>query len=254
MRLTQTEPPSKEGRSRTVFGRQLFCRLRRRFSTWSLVSVTLSIFYVSALGNAGAQVTILYSFGSGQPTEGVGPGGGLILAANGSFYGATGEQLGNVGSMFPAGTIFQFEPTTGEITYLESFPDQGPHISPETPLLLFKGGLIGVTYGTNKSHGIIFDLSSSGNLDLWHKFGKGDPFDDGRNPLAPLIVGPNGHLYGVTNGGGRYNYGAFYKLNPATREVTIVYSLPPAGLSCPPAYYWQRMGFSTGLLLQTLET
>jgi uncharacterized repeat protein (TIGR03803 family) len=104
------------------------------------------------------------------------------------------------------------------------------HLSPRSPLLQFNQALIGVITATNKANGLLYRLTDSGNFEVLHTFGKGRPFDDGTEPVAPVIAGPNGHLYGLTLAGGRYNSGAVYKLNPANRnKVTIVHSFNTEG-------------------------
>jgi hypothetical protein len=163
----------------------------RRFWTWSLLIIAGSAFYFGLQGNAGAQVTILYSFGSGTPTtQGVQPQGGLVQAPDGSFYGTTYAQYGNNGEEFPAGTIYRLDSTTGAVVFVETFPNAGPHRAPASPLLLYNGGLLGVTYGTNKSGGIIFYLNSSGTLDVWHSFDRFFTSVNGNSPFAPLVWVP----------------------------------------------------------------
>ncbi|MBV9102329.1 MAG: hypothetical protein JO060_02000, partial [Candidatus Eremiobacteraeota bacterium] len=37
---------------------------------------------------------------------------------------------------------------------------------------------------------------------------------DGANPKAEPIIGPDGYLYGTTEGGGKYGNGVVYQLRP----------------------------------------
>jgi uncharacterized repeat protein (TIGR03803 family) len=239
MQSIQTDLASREGSSRTFLGWQQCCRLRRRLSAWSLAGVILGIFYLSAAGNADAQVTILYSFDSGTPTDGILPNGGLVLAPDGSFYDTTFAQFGNVGDMFPAGTIYRFDPTTSAVTFVESFPNTGAHRSPQSPLLLYNGGLVGVTLATNKKGGIIFYLNPSGTLEVWHAFGNGSSVN-GSAPIAPLALGPKGKIiYGVTRFGGRDKRGTVYTFNPKNQEEKVLYTFTNSGPSFP---YWLLLG------------
>jgi uncharacterized repeat protein (TIGR03803 family) len=44
---------------------------------------------------------------------------------------------------------------------------------------------------------------------------------DGNDPLAPLVQGTNGDLYGTTEGGGTNGYGTVFKVTPAGKLTTI---------------------------------
>jgi uncharacterized repeat protein (TIGR03803 family) len=213
---------------------------------WSLLSVTVGVFYFDAPREAEAQVTILYSFGSGQASDGVEPLGGLVEASDGSFYATTYAQLGNFSAMFPSGTIYQFQPSSGELAFLKSFPNRSQR-EPQSPVLPCKGGLVGVTFATNRSAGILFDLTASGTLEVWHQFEKGAPSNDGGFPFAPLLIGPKGFLYGVTESGGSDKSGTFYKVNPKNREVSIVHSFTYAGPSMPSGFLFGKDGNFYGI-------
>src|SRR5580692_4001455 len=134
----QTDLASRKSCSRSFFWWRPSCRLRRRLSMWSLLSVTFGVFYFNAPREAEAQVTILYSFGSGQASDGVEPLGGLVQASDGSFYATTYAQLGNFSAMFPSGTIYQFQPSSGELAFLKSFPNRSQR-EPQSPVLPCKG-------------------------------------------------------------------------------------------------------------------
>jgi hypothetical protein len=63
-------------------------------------------------------------------------------------------------------------------------------------------------------------------------------YTDACDPVAPPIAGPNGVLYGITSGGGAYNFGAAYELDPplssgAPWTETVIYSFYNA-LGGPP--------------------
>jgi uncharacterized repeat protein (TIGR03803 family) len=57
--------------------------------------------------------------------------------------------------------------------------------------------------------------------------------NDGKVPVEPLIVGPDGYLYGVTEFGGANSGGVAYKLNPVNHKVTIVHAFSGSGLNYP---------------------
>lgn len=152
---------------------------------------------------------------------------------DGSFYGTTYSQYGNAGEEFPAGTIYRLDPTTGAVVFVETFPNAGPHRQPKSPLLPYNGGLLGVTYATNKRGGIIFYLNPSGTLDVWHTFGRSVNSIDGNSPFAPLVVGPQGDIFGLTRSGGTLGFGVAYKLNPKSKHVQILHNFPFKGPSSP---------------------
>jgi len=96
--------------------------------------------------------------------------------------------------------------------------------------------------GNQLGCGVVFEISPNGsggwNETMLHSF-SGPP--DGANPfLAPMILDKAGNLYGTTEFGGTYNYGAVFELSPAGTSwtMTILYSFssyndgvhPAAGL------------------------
>ena len=96
--------------------------------------------------------------------------------------------------------------------------------------------------GNQYGCGVVFEISPNGsggwNESMLHSF-SGPP--DGANPfLAPMICDKAGNLYGTTEFGGTYNYGAVFELSPAGTSwtLTVLYSFssyydgvhPAAGL------------------------
>jgi uncharacterized repeat protein (TIGR03803 family) len=75
------------------------------------------------------------------------------------------------------------------------------------------GNLYGITAsgGAQLSYGTVFRLRPSKNGSwkekVLHSFGKGN---DGSIPLAGLIFGSDGHLYGTTSQGGAYSSACIY--------------------------------------------
>jgi len=145
------------------------------------------------------KVTTLYSFCSQRKgrlcTDGALPRSGLILAANGNFYGTTIDGGANT-----FGTFFEVTPA-GKLTTLYSF------CSESCPEGILPNGLIqaadGNFYGTTQSggaggYGTIFAITSSGKLTIIHSF----DYTDGAVPTASLLQATNGYLYGTTAIGG----------------------------------------------------
>ena len=92
-----------------------------------------TVFKLDPAGNE----TVLYNFlGS---TDGANPWGGLVLDADGNLYGTTNH----AGGPCYCGTVFKLDPK-GECTVLHTFAGTDGSY-PESPLLLYKGELYGIT-------------------------------------------------------------------------------------------------------------
>jgi len=217
---------NREGCSRILSGLALSFRLPRTLSIWWFFAVIVGLAYLIAPGNVGAQITILYSFGGGKPAAGVHPNGGLVLGRDGELYGTTEEELDTRTWGFPSGTVFRFDPATSRFNDLKSFLT-AKHRAPQSPLLLFHGGIVGGIAQTNHRGGSIFYLGSSGSAQIWHEFGLQKT--NGNDPSTPLMLGPDGDIYGATVGGGANNQGTVYQLNPATHELTLLHSFSLSG-------------------------
>lgn len=102
-------------------------------------------------------------------------------------------------------------------TMVALYEFSGPDGSdPAAGLVMDRGGnLYGTTYmgGTN-DYGTVFKLSQhSGSwiLTTLHRFQGGN---DGANPVGRVVFGPDGALYGTTDGGGIANNGTVFRLTP----------------------------------------
>ncbi len=84
------------------------------------------------------------------------------------------------------------------------------------------GNLYGTTGQGGANWGVVFKLThknSSWLLTTLHIF---NGTDDGVQPLTPVLIAPNGTLYGTTLEGGSYNYGTVFELRPPIRACTAV--------------------------------
>lgn len=159
-------------------------------------------------------LTVLYSFG-GTPTDGVGPGAGLLLAADGTFYGTTGSD----GSGSGAGTIFSITPAGAyaQLHVLGSNEGSRPGAS---LVQAADGVLYGVaseggafdTPGQGPGDGNVFKFST-GVFSVVHSFNGAT--GDGETPFGALVRGGDGNLYGLTLFGGQpRGIGALYRVGP----------------------------------------
>jgi uncharacterized repeat protein (TIGR03803 family) len=236
-----------------------------------------TIFRISTGGNFAS----VYSFsalgrfntaGLATNTTGANPRAGLLLAADGNYYG-TAYQGGANGY----GTVFRMTPT-GTVTTVHSFT--GPSFGGGFPLSAVTQDAAGNLYGTSERGGYLdrgsaWRITPSGAFSLLHGFN--GSIDDGSQPYTTLVpVG--GELYGVTSGYGRElvefglvsNMGVIFKLDPGTNGVlpvelsvsttdttvgsgaTLTWSSPTA-VSCIGSGAWNGDIATSGTLSVTLS-
>ena len=161
--------------------------------------------------------------------------GGLVLGADGNFYGATEGYGGNGNTRINGGTVFKVTPT-GTLTTLYTFctqtgcPDGG---YPYAPLIQ---GTDGNFYGTTQSggangDGTAFKITPSGTLTTLYSFcsvqtGSTVVCEDGYYPIAGLVQASDGNIYGATDlGGANCNpgggCGTFFKIAPSGTLTTL---------------------------------
>ncbi len=182
-----------------------------------------SIFDVTPSGT----LTTIYNFCSKKHcNDGSEPSPGLLLAADGNFYG-----LGFNSGLHGSGTIFRVTPAGKQSTIynfcsLTNCADGG---EPEAWLTQGTNGFYGVTGGGGAyGFGTVFVISPTGTLTTLHSFcprGDGSNCPDGRNPLTGLIQASNGNFYGTTNQGGVNGPlgGTIFEITPAG-QLTTLYS------------------------------
>lgn len=171
-----------------------------------------TVFKMDPIGN----VTVLHSF-AGQP-DGAYPEAGLIQSSDGAIYGTTYH-----GGTADYGSVFKVNPS-GILTTVHSFA--GQPLDGAYP----KGGVIqgsdgnfyGTTYnGGATDAGAIFKTDSAGSTTtLWSFSGQAD----GALPLAGLMQGADGNLYGTTFRGGANNLGTVFKIDSSLGLLTTLHS------------------------------
>jgi uncharacterized repeat protein (TIGR03803 family) len=173
-------------------------------------------------------LTTLYSFCS-QPScaDGRTPVAGLVLGANGNFYGMTSLKGANQN-----GTIFEITPG-GQLTTLYSFCSQANCTDGKGPvgtlIQASNGNLYGVTeLGGSATHcqfgcGTIFQITPGGQFSTVFTFClEAVCTQDGRNPAAGLVQAANGNFYGTTTAGGKNgDEGTIFELNAAGTLKTL---------------------------------
>jgi uncharacterized repeat protein (TIGR03803 family) len=159
-----------------------------------------TVFQATTNGALTTLVTLEFNDGTGAY-----PIAGMIQGKDGSFYGTTAIGGTNFG-----GTAFQVM-TNGALATLVSFYTSGNGgANPYAGLMQASdGSLYGTTYqgGTN-GYGTIFKLTTNGTFTSLYSF---TGTNDGGNPYAGLVQGPDGNFYGTTFFGGTNGYGTVFK-------------------------------------------
>jgi len=131
-------------------------------------------------------------------TDGAEPEGNLIFDQQGNIYGTTPQ-----GGAYNAGTVYEVTPSSGAFSVLHTFygtADEGP-----TDAVIFdaQGNLYGTTYGGGShSRGNIFKLTPYNGGWMYQSIYDFTGGSDGGAPTGPLILDPNGNIYGTTFYGG----------------------------------------------------
>jgi uncharacterized repeat protein (TIGR03803 family) len=149
-------------------------------------------------------ITVLASFAG---TDGIQPGGALIMDGRGNMYGTAwgGGDSGN-------GVVFELPHGSGTITVLASFEGTNG-ANPSCSLLMDgRGNLYGTTQaGGSGGNGTVFKLPhGSGTIITLASSGIGT--DGGWHSPAGLIMDNSGDLYGTAPNGGTHDDGTVFEL------------------------------------------
>jgi len=181
--------------------------------------------------------TVVHAFNG---TDGVSPATGLIMGADGNFYGTDNGWAPNP---FPEGTsipggMFRMTPS-GAVTVLDSIPTVFEYTLDDWSLV---SGLVlgpdGNFYGAAQSSSAVFRMTPDGTLTTLHTFDGTDGFAG----FSALTLGPDGSFYGTAQAGGPNPYapGTIYKITSAG-TFTLLYTFsgpdgqgPVGGLTLGP--------------------
>jgi uncharacterized repeat protein (TIGR03803 family) len=216
---------------------------------WFVLATAFPFF---ATGQIGTNYARLHSFGN--PALNLGPPqGGLLLATDGLLYGITPS-----GGAHNRGTIFRVGQDGKNLLILHSFSPEINEITPASAALVEgpDGALYGAAaLGGDNQHGAIFRFDKAGsNFSVLHHF-RGAPFGeppenfDGAYPVADLIVGSDGALYGTTFFGGAGQQGTVFRITPDGSDYSILHSFgtaPDDGRNPCAALLQARDGFLYG--------
>lgn len=208
---------------------------------------------VFTVSTGGTGYNVLHSF-----TGGLGdshPQGRLIQGADGALYGTTYLAGLNTGfSTSSTGTVFTLSTSGTGYAVLHSFSINGGGGKPVGLIQGADGALYGTTSGGSIGvNGTVFRLSTNGSgYSVLYTFTGGA---DGLNPMAGLIQGTDGALYGTTHDGGVEGVGTVFRISP-TGQIQISQLLGRnIQVSClPPLPAVGVIGASTDLLNWTTLT
>lgn len=198
------------------------CRLARTACMIALLCI------VAQISSSAQDLSTLFTF---DGTNGADVPGALIQGTDGNFYGLT-ENKGAV-----SGTAFKIKPD-GTLITLYNFCSQTNCTDGEHPigslLQTVNGNLYGATlYGGANDGGEIFQMTPSGVLKVIYSFCSLANCADGSAPLAGVVLGLNGNLYGTTSYGGAEQNGTIFELTPEGK-LTTLYSFCASGdFPCP---------------------
>jgi len=157
------------------------------------------IFKISQTG----AFTPLYMFTNGL--DGAYPRSGLFQWRDGNFYGTTPS-----GGAKGYGTLYSITPA-GSFAALYSFTNGIDGGIPDAGLVQGPGGNLYGTASIGGAYGVgtIFEWTTNGTFVALYSF---TGTNDGSTPMAPLVLGPDGNLYGTTYYGGDANSGTAFKV------------------------------------------
>jgi uncharacterized repeat protein (TIGR03803 family) len=144
---------------------------------------------------------------------------GVIRARDGNLYGTT-----LYGGDYFSGSVFKVTPS-GQLTTLHSFgsdTNDSDGANPNDLIQASDGYLYGTTEnGTTNYSGTIFRIGTSGGATFKTLYTFGNVQDgDTSTPMAALVQGSDGELYGTTTG---LTGGTVFGFSPPTEAVTNLY-------------------------------
>ncbi len=197
----------------------------QHWGTTSTGGSTVSLGTIFKVNTAGTLTTVLSFSGTTAPNLGSSPQSPLTLGVDGNYYGMTSAG-GNVSTGF--GTLYKVTPAGVQTTLVNFTGPSGanPGASPQGAMVQATDGNF---YGTTNSGGVrnlgtVFRMTPAGMMTSLASFG-GNNIGElrGQNPIAGLVAGPGGAMYGVTNTGGIYNQGTLFRVT-VDGSVTSLYS------------------------------
>ncbi len=171
-----------------------------------------TVYKLTPSANGPWKLSTIYEFNDSKP---IFAGGPLTQDAAGNIYGTT-----RFGGSAGLGQVYELSPSGNNrwsFKTLFSFIDQSSYYAPSRGVTFDnQGNLFGTTsQKAGLPAGAVYELSPDGNNgwseQIIHEF-RGNM--DGKVPSSPLYIDAAGSVYGTTYGGGQYNDGVLYQLQP----------------------------------------
>ena len=163
---------------------------------------------------------------------------GLVMGADGNFYGGTFYGGTNCSVQSDCSTLFKVTPE-GQLATLDTLCVTAPGctegVYPNTMILGTDGNIYGTTYaGGVNGGGTVFKMTPTGTITYLYSFCALSNCADGSSPIDPLVQASNGNFYGTTTTGGNcppYNScGTIFEITP-TGKFTLLFSFTPPTLA-----------------------
>lgn len=167
-----------------------------------------TVFKIGKSGSATFTHAFGQVFGDGEV-----PNALLVRDPSGEMFGTT-----EFGGAYGYGTIFELRPSGAE-TVVYSFQDGTDGGIPSGGVYRdSEGNLYGTTsQGGTDNQGIVFELTSSGQVMVLHSFSGAD----GSMPTGGVTLDQFGSVYGVTYQGGTCNKGTIFKIDASGDLTTL---------------------------------
>ena len=174
--------------------------------------------------DASGKETVLHSFTGGKDGGNPTLGDSVFKDAAGNLYG-----FADIGGAHNVGVLYKLHPS-GKLTVLSSFyiPTDYPEHPFGTPAMDAAGNIYGTTYTCNSGTcpaGTVWKWNRKTGLEVLYAF-LGYP--DGSGPRTGVTLDSVGNLYGVTEQGGSFGYGAVFKVDSKGNE-TVLHSFAGGG-------------------------
>jgi uncharacterized repeat protein (TIGR03803 family) len=174
------------------------------------------------------KLTVVHNFCTGSCTDASNPSNPLVQATDGNFYSVITGRSG-----YFDGNLFKMTPS-GKVTVLYLFCSQTNCTDGAFPYGSLVEGADGSLYGTTSGggavgdggSGTIYKATKAGKLTTLHSLDYTTKGNYGALPLAGMVLGTDGNLYGTTYQGGMgcvFGCGTVFRITSAGKAFTSLH-------------------------------